>query len=322
MKRGVPDGEKAKGTRPKSSAAIPPTPAAAAAEPAKKNETKLSIPDINKTTNLMTKRIQEWNRMTTTQMKFTFAKTISSTPKVAATQTAAVAQTKSTEPKIELSIPIAAFAAGASSLKCTGDMPESGTDKHKMSKPKYERGERLLKDVAPKEMWAELDPNLNPGVDLESISAGSNKPLTWRCTKHTTCGEHVWKANPPKRLKSQGCRFCSSNASARKYCSCSIANETALLLYITHPTIFSEIDRRQHPDEVELKKITSNANRLLNFVCSKVPACPTCGCEHIWPGLSTQELAKPKVAVVALGVQLVVARKWYVYVNHWDPYQI
>lgn len=61
----------------------------------------------------------------------------------------------------------------------------------------------------------EFHPELNPNIDLTTISFGSNIELWWQCLK-AQCGHHIWKAKVCDRAEGTGCPFCN----AKQTCSC------------------------------------------------------------------------------------------------------
>lgn len=82
----------------------------------------------------------------------------------------------------------------------------------------------LLCNVRP-ELFAQLKPELNPGVDLQKLKCGSGKIVTWTCCEHKTCNEHVWSANVANRSNGSGCPFCQTirgrSGAGKRYCKCS-----------------------------------------------------------------------------------------------------
>ena len=56
-------------------------------------------------------------------------------------------------------------------------------------------------------MKFEFDPNLNPGINPYRISCGSGQILTWRCSLHETCNQHIWSVSHAQRTL-YGCPFC------------------------------------------------------------------------------------------------------------------
>lgn len=164
---------------------------------------------------------------------------------------------------------------------------ESGEKKQKKQdeesgekKQKKPTDHRLLKDVNPA-VFAELDQTLNPKVDINKVEVCCTKKLWWRCREHKTCDEHVWEKSVAKRLAGKfGCRYCYKNHN-QLFCKCATARGEGRLLYISHPKIFAEIDRRHHKDEEELKKLPTNSKLRLHFRCNK-EKCEKCGREHVW----------------------------------------
>jgi hypothetical protein len=59
------------------------------------------------------------------------------------------------------------------------------------------------------QLASEFDQNLNPDIDPWMISTGSDTIITWKCSSHSSCGEHIWSTSVYLRKKS-GCPFCSN----------------------------------------------------------------------------------------------------------------
>ena len=76
----------------------------------------------------------------------------------------------------------------------------------------------LMKDECP-DVYKEVHPSRNPGIDVSSLTCGSTQELVWLCTRGTRpdgckC-EHAWKITVATRCKKRnpsGCPFCSRRA--------------------------------------------------------------------------------------------------------------
>ena len=80
----------------------------------------------------------------------------------------------------------------------------------------------LLCEVRP-EIFAEIKQELNPGIDLKTITRGSRKLIVWTCCEHKTCEEHVWKSTVENRCRTH-CPFCQTilrKPTPKRYCKCS-----------------------------------------------------------------------------------------------------
>lgn len=80
----------------------------------------------------------------------------------------------------------------------------------------------------------EFVPELNPGINLFSVAPKSDIEITWRCTKHTTCQMHIWKATPAGRASGNNCPWCGHT----RCCPCnSFAVKYPNLLAEFHPAL-------------------------------------------------------------------------------------
>src|SRR4051812_34828227 len=68
----------------------------------------------------------------------------------------------------------------------------------------------FLKDCAP-ELYRQLFPEDNPGINLDKILCHSNKKLKWRCSGSTCEHLHIWEAIVNNRFLHRGCPFCSGS---------------------------------------------------------------------------------------------------------------
>ena len=98
--------------------------------------------------------------------------------------------------------------------------------------PECARHQRLGNSPQPKEylkdempaVYAELHPNKNSGIDIESLTCGSGKRVWWLCQSNLSrpegCQhEHEWEARVDGRCRSRrpsGCPFCSGS----RVCPC------------------------------------------------------------------------------------------------------
>ena len=113
------------------------------------------------------------------------------------------------------------------------------------SRPK--RG--LVKDELP-DVWRQIHPSRNEGIDVSSLTCGSNEMLAWLCQENMgsrpegcKC-EHAWEAwvhNRCAKVKSRqaGCPFCSGRA----VCEClSIAKLQPELMQYWCSSLNAELD--------------------------------------------------------------------------------
>ena len=61
------------------------------------------------------------------------------------------------------------------------------------------------------ELIEEIDVDLNPGIDITKLSAGSNKKIWWKCKK---CG-HIWETTINHRTRGYGCEICGRNRTSK-----------------------------------------------------------------------------------------------------------
>ena len=119
-----------------------------------------------------------------------------------------------------------------SRLKNTIGCPEC-VRQHSLQ-PRVRRG--LVKDELP-DIYAELHPSKNDGVDTEILTCGSHRKVWWLCQSNKSrpegCEhEHAWETSVRHRCDKQhvrGCPFCAGN----RVCPCNsfAALHPALLLY-------------------------------------------------------------------------------------------
>ena len=106
--------------------------------------------------------------------------------------------------------------------------------RQRSSQPRVGRG--LVKDEFP-DVYAELHPTRNSGIDTETLTCGSGKKVWWLCQSDRSrpegCErEHAWKASVNSRCRKghiSGCSFCAGN----RVCPCNsfAALHPALLLH-------------------------------------------------------------------------------------------
>ena len=68
-------------------------------------------------------------------------------------------------------------------------------------------------------IFKQIHPTLNPGVDIEKITYASRKNLLWRCNNpNIKCDHHVWPSTVANRTNGTRCPYCS--ISNGKACPC------------------------------------------------------------------------------------------------------
>jgi len=120
------------------------------------------------------------------------------------------------------------------------------------------------------DLAAEAHPIRNPGVDLDRITAGSDRKLWWRCP-----AGHTWQAKVYSRTQGTGCPVCAGRHAAG--------------IATTHPDLAAQLDPDRNPD-VYPEKVTAGSHRKLWWRCpeghlwraavvdrAQGTGCPTCG---------------------------------------------
>jgi hypothetical protein len=116
---------------------------------------------------------------------------------------------------------------------------------------------KLLKDRHP-DIFAQIDRSVDYGFNINTLTYGSNKKVLFICNK-SSCGHHRWEATINHRTSGNNCPFCAGKQS----CLCT-------QLSITHPKIFSEIDKSIDYG-FDINKLTHGSRREVWFVCNDTP---------------------------------------------------
>lgn len=90
----------------------------------------------------------------------------------------------------------------------------------------------------------EFDQTLNPCIDPYKLSHGSNISVWWRCSKHTTCSSHLWKAVVSNRSSGSGCPFCSSSGFGNQVCLCNCIMNNQLTTKLAFEFDFNHIENK------------------------------------------------------------------------------
>lgn len=129
---------------------------------------------------------------------------------------------------------------------------------------KFPRG-TLLKDAFP-DIYKEIHPTMNPGIDIEKLTYGSNTELYWMCSKPCNCIQRIWKAPVCVRtscaLKAEsrgsdknGCPFCCGKSTCR--CD-SLATQ--------YPDLLNAFDQERNPG-IDPYTIACYSNESYNWQC-------------------------------------------------------
>ena len=132
------------------------------------------------------------------------------------------------------------------------------------------------------------------GWDPSSITSGSNKKVSWRCTRN-----HSWVTNPNSRTgKKLGCPFCSGKRIS--------VGENDLLT--THPDIAAQASN------FDPRTVSAGSNQRFEWRCSRghlwlapvyrrtgsqKSGCPVCSNLQIQEGVNDLQTSHPQVAVEA-----------------------
>lgn len=76
----------------------------------------------------------------------------------------------------------------------------------------------------------EFDQCLNINIDPNKIAPFSNIELWWRCSRHKTCNDHIWRARASDRTNGSNCPFCSIQR--RSACRCDNFMNNPLLVLL------------------------------------------------------------------------------------------
>jgi very-short-patch-repair endonuclease len=121
----------------------------------------------------------------------------------------------------------------------------------------------LLKD--------EFDQLLNPGIDPYMIRHHSHKKLTWKCSFHKNCNEHIWIATVNDRSNNHNCPFCNTSSITGQVCSCNNM--------MNNPLLKDEFDfNHEENKNINPYKLTKKSGQIVWWRCSRHKSCN----EHIW----------------------------------------
>lgn len=116
---------------------------------------------------------------------------------------------------------------------------------------------------------SEYDWDLNPGVNPWEISTGSGIELWFRCTKHKTCNQHIWKSSINNRSNERGCPFCTGLGKSKQVCLCDS--------FMSNPILAAEYAWDLNIG-VNPREISHYSRTELWFRCTKHKTCN----QHIW----------------------------------------
>lgn len=105
--------------------------------------------------------------------------------------------------------------------------------------------------MLPEELTAQVHPEKNQDVKLESLTPGSNVTLWWVCSK-----SHEWEAKVKTRTRGSGCPYCTGNRFA------SGVNDLATL----HPEIAAELHQAKNSG-VTPSDIAPGSTKVFTWVC-------------------------------------------------------
>ena len=123
---------------------------------------------------------------------------------------------------------------------------------------------RLLKERHP-EIFAQIHPTKNEGIDLDKLTYGVRLKLWWMCP-HSNCGHHIWYASVNNRTShDSGCAFCRN----LQTCKCDS-------FYTKYPQIAEEFAFDLNPG-IDPFTISPGSHTKLWWRCSR----SKCG-HHVW----------------------------------------
>lgn len=167
----------------------------------------------------------------------------------------------------------------------------------KRAKLGSKRPKILLKDLTPPVAYLhakkaqETNPEFNKGVNLENVTAGANKELTFQCTEHPNCAEHRRDARPNRYSGCLVCRHPNKKkvGSAKiELCECfkrelkengEIKEPEIVLLKNARPDIWKELHLTLN-SEVELEKINFSSSFEYTWNCTTHDKFSVDGCQH------------------------------------------
>lgn len=138
---------------------------------------------------------------------------------------------------------------------------------------KGKRGE-LLMDVNP-ELYNQLHPTLNEGIDLEKLTKASRSKVWWICKAHNSCQKHVWCCVVAGRSRGSGCPFCDN----KKKCGCPAGpsiKKGVELFKDKFPHLVCEIIPKLNPG-IDLSKLSRGSGKEVVWTC-RLSTC----CTHTW----------------------------------------
>lgn len=137
----------------------------------------------------------------------------------------------------------------------------------------------LLKDRYP-EIFAQLHPTKNVGMDVDRLTSKSHKEPWWLCLDPlcNSCGHHEWQSRVFSRSSGQGCPF----RSGAKTCPC--------LSFMTDALLAAEFTVDLNPG-INPWIISKGSHKVINWRCSNVK-CNACG-HHNWSATVCERVRHP-----------------------------
>lgn len=125
----------------------------------------------------------------------------------------------------------------------------------------------LLKDKFPN-IYKQIHPTLNPGIDFDKLTCSSAKQLWWRCDNPNVCDHHVWQSTVSSRTRGSKCRYC--NPSNPLACICTS-------LSTLRPEIAKQIDYEHDQNkDFDPTKFTLGSGKYVYWKCTN----PEINCDH------------------------------------------
>lgn len=110
------------------------------------------------------------------------------------------------------------------------------------------------------EIAAQFHASKNKPLTVKDLAAGSKKQIWWQCIKEAS---HVFQTTPAKRVRGDGCPYCSGRRACKTNCLSTTDPEVAAAWHPTKNVGLSPED------------VTANSNKRAWWFCTKAK-------DHVW----------------------------------------